>query len=640
MKNGYYLSAYLHIDPLAFLYEISLRHDQTAALWRVDDGAVELVRYWELERKTGRKKHALSFFSVEQCRQVLNELLGEVSLSLEDVEEIWGTPGLEKAGASVSSYDENDPCPYHSLCHLFSGVASDTDAMRSGPTLAFALDGGPDNVVDRTARSKSFYWGLFLREGQASYFPVPSPGAFWSLLRLKSGLEEGSLMALGSAATARLPAAETLTAQAPSVFRGEHFTEADQWIDEILQAARTLPKDEITDYDPRFREEENRLSMAVKIVQSASVEILRKNTEQAIQTYGIDPEVTRLVMTGGFALNCPTNSFLMNTFAFRSFDTCPCVSDTGIALGIGLYEFYRRLPGFSFRLNSAYHGSLETRSPLSLSDTEWAPFIASAHPFEPEVFAEDLEKTVVVWFEGQAEIGPRALGARSILGSPSSQAVKDRLNEVKLRQWWRPVAPIILEDRQDEWFCESFSSQYMLCTCQARERHISEMTAILHLDNSARIQSMRRDSDTLLRRGVEAFERKTGIPIICNTSLNDKGEPIIDSFEQCLNFALRKGIEIAYLNGVRLQLQNSGQYTAQKPYPRRADWFAMDDAQRARYQAEYNPGGFTAAEIDLYLNFPELSGLDIRKEADIKRLRRMLRQWKRLSQTVWAAMLL
>ena len=640
MKDGYYLSAYLNINVLAYLYNISLRHDQTVALWKLKGSDVELIRYWELERKTGIKKHSLSFFSVEQCQNVINELLAEVSLSLDDIHEIWGTPRLEKNGMPVTSYDESNPCPYHTICHLFSGIASDTEAMKNVPSLALAIDGGPDNVVDRNARRKSFYWGLYVNGGKMSFFQIPSPGAFWSLLRVKTGMEEGALMALGSATRSRCPIEDALVLKAPLVVNGEDFNEADRWIDTVLSETQAIHLSEIEEYDNRFDELENRVSMAVKIVQEASKNILHNIIKKAIHAYSILPYRTRLVVTGGFALNCPTNSYLMKTFGFSSFDTCPCVSDSGIALGIGLYEFYKRQPDFTFRLKNAYHGSKEEKDHLFFYGTEWASFVKSVSPFQGETFAQDLLTDIVIWFDGQAEIGPRALGARSILGDPRNIEVKNRINNIKQRQWWRPVAPIILEREQNEWFRDDFYSPYMLCTCYAQEGCLSRMMAILHLDHSARIQTMRSDSSTLLLVGMKAFYKKSGIPIVCNTSLNDKGEPIVDTFEQCLNFALRKGIHIVYLNGYRYQLYNHNSYTTTLPHPRHSDWFDMNDDVKSRYKALYNPGGFSSTELDIYLNMPELSDLCLQEDNDIIRLRRILHRWKRLSKSVWAAILL
>jgi len=640
MKNGYYLSTYLHISPIAYLYHISLRHDQTVALWNVQDDNITLVRYWELERKTGIKKHDLSFFSTEQCKRVIELLLEEVELSLNDINEIWGTPGLSINGNLVSSYNEGNPCPYHSLCHLFSGLMIDTDTALNGKILAFALDGGPDNVVDKNARNKQFYWGAYCNHGKLTYFPVPSPGAFWSMMKLRFGIEEGTLMALGSASTAEFPESEALLEDVPFVYDGDGFDEAYKWIERLDLAASQLDKTNLLHYDERFSDVENRISAVVKLVQTASERILHQVVANAIKTFNIEPAEVHLTMTGGFALNCPTNSYLMRSFHFQSFDTCPCVSDTGIALGIGLYEFYSRKGRFHFKLENACYGSEELRSPISFLQDDWQNYIKSITEFDPVVFADDLYQSPIVWFDGRAEIGPRALGARSILGNPSDLKTKKILNTVKQRQWWRPVAPIIILEEQEEWFHDSFASPYMLCTSYVKKEKQKALTAALHLDDSARIQSISKFVSSRLKKGILAFQNKTEIPVICNTSLNDKGEPIIDSFEECLNFALRKKIDIVYLNGYRCCLRNHSQYPETSPYPRHRDWFDIDDESRSQACHYYNPSGLSREELDLYLNLPELTNFDITDPVQIHQLQRILKQWKRMNQSVWAAILL
>lgn len=637
MENGYYLSAYLNINPLANLYNISLRHDQTVALWYLDKENVQLIRYWELERKTGLKKHSKSFFSVEQCKTLLNNLLSEVDLSMSDIKEIWGTPGLEKEGI-VTRYSSNNPCPYHTLAHLFSGLLIDTESYYNGKTLAFALDGGPDNVVDKLSRDKKFYWGCYCESGEKTYFPVYSPGAFWSMLRLKFNMEEGSLMALGSASTAYINNMERFIRTAPLVEDGSGFNDAFEWIETISNYVNSIGNVEIQSYDNRFSDADNRLSIIVKIVQEASKKVLKTIVENAIDRFNIIPQDTNLTMTGGFALNCPTNSYLMNQFQFKEFSTCPCVSDSGIALGIGLYEFSCVLDHFDFKLINAYHGSSDN---YASSDSDmWNKYINRVDEFSPEQFAEDVYDDLVVWFDGQSEIGPRALGARSILGNPAKAKTKDSLNDVKKRQWWRPVAPIIISGKEDEWFLDSFHSPYMLCTCYIKEDKKALVPAILHIDGSARIQSLPDSENTRLVSGIHSFYKKTGIPIICNTSLNDKGEPIIDSFDQCMNFALRKNIPIVYFNGWRIKIENHDLYQEKNPYPRRYDWIDLPKEKTIEEQRKLNPWNLTEQEIDIFLNVPELIDFDITNAKDVRKLKRILEQWKRLNNSVWSAMLL
>ena len=475
-----------------------------------------MVRYWELERKTGLKKHSKSFFSVEQCYHMINILLEEVNLTLDDICEIWGTPGLEKNGR-ITHYNEENACPYHTLAHLYSGMLVNSRLHNKEKILAFGLDGGPDNLVDRHAREKKFYWGCYSDRGKKEFFPVSSPGAYWSFLRIRYKMEEGSLMALGSATGAYINDMEKYVMSAPDVTDAAEFTVAYNWIEQVSDNVERITRSEIIDYDERFSERENRLSIIVKIIQESSKNKLRNIVKKTIERYGINPADTILTMTGGFALNCPTNSYLMNLFGFKEFSTCPCVSDSGIALGIGLYELQEELGDYEFDLNNAFHGSEDTFV-ANVKIEAWGKYIRNIDEFKKDIFVEDLISGPIIWFDGQAEIGPRALGARSILGNPMSLKTKEELNEIKQRQWWRPVAPIIITGEEDNWFNNSFYSPYMLCTSSVRDEKKESVPAILHLDDSARIQSFSSNMNPVLYNGLCSFNNKTGVPIICNTS--------------------------------------------------------------------------------------------------------------------------
>ncbi|MBE6049557.1 MAG: carbamoyltransferase [Clostridium sp.] len=638
MKDGLYLSIYTHVNPLAYLYKISLRHDHGMALWKKKNSKIELVKYWEFERKSGLKKHDLSFYSVDNAKNAVNKLLADVGVSIDDIEMIWGTPGLEKINDD-ERYPQEFQCPLHSLCHLFSGMMSDSNDFYNGKILALALDGGPDNVIDENAREKKFYWGAMVKHGEIEYFPVPSPGAFWSFLKIEYSLEEGSLMAIGSAANAKFANEDEFLSDIPNVYEGKDFDNAFKWISNIVNKSKQLTKENILQYDDRFNLEENRVSMVVKVVQRASYLILDQIMKKAIYDFNIEPTDTVLSMTGGFALNCPTNSYVMEKYKFKKFATCPSVSDSGIALGLGLYEFYKRCDSFEYKLGNAYHGYIEKRKVEEISE-DWSPYVKSISDFTEEEFCRDLMKYPLIWFQGQAEIGPRALGARSLLGDPRKEETKAALNRIKKRQWWRPVAPIVLEEEQSKWFEDTFKSPYMLCTSKVKEDKKNYITAALHLDSSARIQSISEKDNEVLYSAIKSFFKTTNVPIICNTSLNDKGEPIIDTFDQCLNFAIRKKVNIVYMNERRIELENFDEYTEKKPYVREIAYFdTLSDEEKKEAEEKYNPFGFDKKDLDLYLNLPELRKYDACDEKDAKKLKRILSKWKKLNQTVWKALL-
>lgn len=322
-------------------------------------------------------------------------------------------------------------------------------------------------------------------------------------------------------------------------------------------------------FDPRFSERDNKISMVMKIIQKMSQRIMKRNIDEAIRRYNINPKETYLAMSGGYALNCPCNSYLLEEYGFKGLIAPPCVSDSGMALGIGLYSFYNELGNtFDFKFKNAYYGD-EDDLKVFLKKEEYHDYIESVEDFDENQAVADIEEGPTIWFNGRAEVGPRALGARSILGDPRKAETKDKLNEIKQRQWWRPVAPIVLMDREQEWFEKSYESPYMLHAIKIRADKEDQVPSIVHEDKTSRVQTIDEENgQDLLLKLVRAFANKTGVPILCNTSLNDKGEPIINRIDEAVNFALRKGIKVAYFNGKRVLLKNHNNYGEKSPLKR------------------------------------------------------------------------
>jgi carbamoyltransferase len=147
-----------------------------------------------------------------------------------------------------------------------------------------------------------------------------------------------------------------------------------------------------------------------------------------------------------------------------------------------------------------------------------------------EAVAERLaQDRIVGWFQGRMEFGPRALGARSILASPLHAGMRDRLNEIKDREDVRPVAPMVLQEEAAEWFSAAEDSRFMLFVHDVLPGKGDLIPAVRHVDGTARIQTVGRESSPLLHDLLEAFARITGVPVLVNTSFNTLGQPIVCS---------------------------------------------------------------------------------------------------------------
>jgi carbamoyltransferase len=146
----------------------------------------------------------------------------------------------------------------------------------------------------------------------------------------------------------------------------------------------------------------------------------------------------------------------------------------------------------------------------------------------PEETAALLERDLIIgWFQGAMEFGPRALGGRSILASPLSPTMQDRLNDIKDREDFRPVAPVVTEEAAGLWFDGAGLSPFMLFTYPVLAHQAHRIPAVRHVDGSARVQTINRAQHPLYYDLLKAFERQTGVPVLVNTSFNTRGEPVV-----------------------------------------------------------------------------------------------------------------
>lgn len=312
MEDGFYLSTYVHVHPLAYCYKTSARHDHNISLWLKEGRKIKLVHYWELERTTGQKHHSQSFFCIEHAKRYINSLLKEYNLTIEDMQEIWGTPGLDTTQQYFFPEDAKNYA-YHNICHLYSAILSDTEIFYNNPVIGLSLDGGPDNVVDMHVDKKRHFVGCYSVNGEISdYFTVYSPGPLWSSAKELTGMEEGSLMALASAADCRL------IDYNPEIILCEDMKStytAISFVEELISKVTNLTERDtgtkFTGYDSRFSHEENCISMVAKVIQEMSVKIMEYNIKNIVEKFNVKTDECYLSIAGGFALNCPSNSSIM-----------------------------------------------------------------------------------------------------------------------------------------------------------------------------------------------------------------------------------------------------------------------------------------------------------------------------------------
>ncbi len=238
-----------------------------------------------------------------------------------------------------------------------------------------------------------------------------------------------------------------------------------------------------------------------------------------------------LCLAGGVALNCVMNSVLRAKGPFQRIWVQPAAGDAGTALGAALsVDLQERKPAErAYRMDHVYLGPSYTDREIE-DVLKGSGIIYRRMADAPRELAALLaEGAVLGWFQGRMEFGPRALGARSILASPSDPLMQARLNAIKDREDFRPLAPVVLEEEAADWFCGDALSPFMLFVNDVRSDRRTLIPAVCHIDGTARIQTLNRPQNELLYDVISAFRERTGIPILVNTSFNTRGRPIVCS---------------------------------------------------------------------------------------------------------------
>ena len=302
-----------------------------------------------------------------------------------------------------------------------------------------------------------------------------------------------------------------------------------------------------------------------------------------------------LCLAGGVSLNCVANGRLLREGPFEDLWIQPCAGDGGNALGAALAGWHialgqPRVPD-SRRQKASYLGPAFTDAEIqAYLDREGIPYRKFPDDTSLVETVADLiaGEHVVGWFQGRMEFGPRALGARSILGDARSREMQSKLNlKIKFRESFRPFAPSVMAEHADAYFdLRGHESPYMLLVADVLPHRLlpltteqqaakgfdklrvarSEIPAVTHVDNSARIQTVRREDHPLYHALIEAFYRKTGCPVVINTSFNVRGEPIVCTPREAYTCFMRTHMDYLCMGHFLLDKRD------QKPWKDESDW--------------------------------------------------------------------
>jgi carbamoyltransferase len=256
-----------------------------------------------------------------------------------------------------------------------------------------------------------------------------------------------------------------------------------------------------------------------------------------------------LCIAGGVALNCVANGRLAREAGFDNVWIQPAAGDDGIAIGCAYYgylEILKQQRGFV--MEHAYVGRRYAEKDIEDAVGKFLVRIQISAARGENICRDAArllaDQRVIGWFQGPSEFGPRALGNRSLLADPRKAEMKDILNSrVKHRQAFRPFAPIVLAERAKEIFEGEGDSPFMLIARRVRPEWRERIPAVVHVDGTARVQTVREETNPTLYRLLQEFEAVTGVPVLINTSFNVKGEPIVETPRDAVVCFLTTGID-------------------------------------------------------------------------------------------------
>jgi carbamoyltransferase len=339
--------------------------------------------------------------------------------------------------------------------------------------------------------------------------------------------------------------------------------------------------------ESRITQKEMDLARSIQVI---TEEVMLKMTKYAYQ----ETEMKKLCMAGGVALNCVANGRVLREVPFEDIWIQPAAGDAGGALGVALAIWHRYLaqprasaervgswqsartaarnglPPYSDAMKGSYLGPRHSESEIEqFLQSRQLPYKKYSQSELPVVIADLLAAGKIIGLhQGRMEFGPRALGARSIIGDPRSPDMQSVMNlKIKYRESFRPFAPSVLREQVAEWFELDTDSPYMLLVAdvaKSQRRKMngdeeallgidklkarrSEIPAVTHVDYSARIQTVRRETNRFYWEIIEAFRQKTGCPVVVNTSFNVRGEPIVCTPEDSYRCFMRTEIDFLIL---------------------------------------------------------------------------------------------
>jgi len=524
------------------------------------EATVALVVDGRLVLASAEERHSRRRFDQSMPLRALRRVLGDANLTLDDIDAVAGNVSERRLRSALGLSPRNTaPFPRvdggpesHGLHHLSHAALT---FLTSGfaEALVVTVDNHGDNdtlVVFRASAAG------FERLGSVAWQPVPIGGVYEEATGLLGFGEGGEGKLMGLAGYGRVDSHRA----ARFLQRTGRWTVHSAFLSDM--------------HDPLWREgrapwaaieRPRHANLAADVQASLETTVLAFIADAIVETGLRD-----ICLAGGVALNCSLNGAVARMPEAERVWVSMSPGDPGNAAGAALLWAMRAGEPVGRAVLDGGLGprtSAETihEAVAQLQDAEIDSVGAGDSAEVAARAAQDIAEGMVIgWFEGGAEFGPRALGHRSILGDPRHAAITDRINDTKLRQHWRPVAPSILAEHAAGWLHEPQHSPFMLMAFTATEKTRNEAPAAVHIDGTTRAQTVHGEQRAY-HRLLSAFEQQTGLPLVLNTSFNQAGEPIVETPADAIDCARRAGLDAVWIDGLRVRFK-----TAFRPVDTRA----------------------------------------------------------------------
>lgn len=283
---------------------------------------------------------------------------------------------------------------------------------------------------------------------------------------------------------------------------------------------------------------ENVAAAAQKVLEDKVLQMCRVLEQRSKADY--------LVIAGGVSLNSVMNGRILRETRFKDLYVMPAAGDNGTSIGAAYYVYNHKLKNKKrFFHSNPFVGTEYSDAQIEKTLNECKLSYEKSDNVCEDAAQMLHEGNIIGWFQYKMEIGPRALGSRSILADPTKSDMKDKINaQVKHRESYRPFAPSAIAEVRNKYFDIEVEAPFMLKVCMVRKEYQSQLPAITHVDGTARLQTVREETNPMYYRLIKAFGERSGIPVVLNTSFNIMGEPVVESPLQAIRCFFSTGLDV------------------------------------------------------------------------------------------------